>query len=87
MSLPAGTGVWVVNTVRSRAAAMPVASDSPECISCAGELNRGERGVALVEVDHAGLETERGQRAHAAGAEQDVLGEADVLVGLVQPAR
>ncbi len=34
MSLPAGTGVWVVNTVRSRAATSPTASSSPECSSC-----------------------------------------------------
>ena len=47
------------------------------------ELHRRERGVALVEMDHPGLDPERGERAHAAGAEQHVLGQADVLVGLV----
>ena len=50
-----------------------------------GELDRRQHRVALVQVNHAGLEPERGQRPHAAGPEQHVLGHADVLVGLVQP--
>src|SRR3712207_9006367 len=50
------------------------------------ELERGERGVALVEVDQAGLDAQRLERAHAAGAEQRVLREAHVGIRRVQAA-
>ena len=49
------------------------------------ELERGERGVALVEVYDARLDPERAQRADAADAEQDVLREPRFGVGDVQP--
>ena len=55
------------------------------------ELERDERRVALVEVHDPGLDPDRLERAHAADAEQHVLGEAGVLVADVQargdPAR
>jgi hypothetical protein len=60
-------------------------------VLAAGELERDERGVALVEVHDARLDPHRLQRAHAADAEQHVLGQARVLVADVQargdPAR
>ena len=49
------------------------------------ELERGEGGVALVEVQHAGLDPERAERAHRAEAEQPVLAEARERVPLVEP--
>ena len=52
-----------------------------------GELERGERGVALVHVDDGRLDPELAQRTHPADAEQPVLREADRAVALVQPAR
>ena len=50
-------------------------------------LERHERGVALVEVQDAGLDAERGERAGAADAEQDVLGEPRVGLADVQARR
>ena len=49
-----------------------------------GELNRRQRGVALVEMDHAGLDAERPQGPDPTHAEQHVLGQAGVAVGLVE---
>ena len=48
------------------------------------ELDRDERRVALVEVHDAGLDPERAQRAHAADAEQHVLGQPRVRVADVE---
>ena len=63
----------------------------PRVLEVAGavgrELDRRERRVALVQVDHARIDPERPQRAHAADPEQRVLGEPDVPVAFVQPAR
>ena len=50
----------------------------------AGQLQRGEGGVALVEVHHRRVDAHRPQRAHAAHAEQQVLGEAQVARAGVQ---
>ena len=84
MSLPAGTGVWVVNTVRWRARASACSSESP--LPSRAQLERRERRVPLVEVDHARLVAERAQRADPADAEQRVLGEPCVGVTVIQPA-
>ncbi len=51
----------------------------------AGELEAGERGVALVEVHDAGLDAERVQRPHAADAEQRVLPQPHLGVADVEP--
>ena len=51
------------------------------------ELERGERAVSLVEVQHAGRDAQRGKRAHAADAEQQLLADADALVAAVEPRR
>ena len=50
----------------------------------ARELERGERGVALVEVQVPRVDSDRRERAHAADAEQEVLREAHVGVGDVE---
>ena len=53
----------------------------------AHELERGERAVALVQVQDAGRDAQRRQRAHAADAEQQLLPDADALVAAVEPRR
>ena len=53
----------------------------------ARELERRERGVALVHVDHAGVDAEPAEQPHPADAEQDVLGEPGRLVADVQARR
>ncbi len=47
-------------------------------------LERDERRVALVEMQDAGVDAHRVERAHAADAEQDVLGEAGVGIADVE---
>ena len=51
----------------------------------AGDLQPGQRRMALVEVDDAGLHAERVQHAHAADAEQRVLPQPDLGVADVKP--
>ncbi len=53
----------------------------------ADELERGERAVALVEMEHAGRDAERRQGADAADAEQQLLPDADAVVAAVEPRR
>ena len=60
---------------RERRRELPRPMQRPGAASC----ERRQRGVALVEVDHAGLDPERAQRPDAADAEQHVLREPDVL--------
>ena len=50
----------------------------------AGELERCQRRVAFVEVDHGRFDAQGAQRAHAADAQQDVLRKPRALVGDVQ---
>jgi hypothetical protein len=50
----------------------------------ARELQRGQRSVAFVEVHDAWLDAHRAQRAHAADAQQRVLGQAQVAPAGVQ---
>ena len=51
------------------------------------QLERRQRGMPLVEVQHAGLDPERAERAHGAEAEQAVLAEAGERVPLVEASR
>ena len=51
------------------------------------QLEGGERGVPLVEVEDAGLDPERLEDAHGADAEQAVLAEARERVALVEAGR
>ena len=46
-------------------------------------LERRQRGVALVQVDHVGLDAERPQQAHAADSQQRILRQAHLTVALV----
>ena len=50
----------------------------------ADALEAEEAGVALVRVEHVGLEAEGAQGAHAADAEHDLLAQAVVLVAAVE---
>ena len=52
-----------------------------------GELERGERGVPLVEVEDAGLDPERVEHADGADPEQAVLAEPRERVALVEARR
>ena len=86
VSLPAGTGVWVVNTVRWRTASNASSTDAPvRSRSARASSRQGHRRVALVEVHDPGLDAERVQRAHAPDAEQRVLAQAHAGVADVQP--
>ena len=51
----------------------------------ADQLERGERAVPFVEVDDAGRDAQRVERAHAADAEQQLLADADAIVAAVEP--
>ncbi len=51
----------------------------------ADDLERGEGAVSLVEVQHARRDAERGERAHAADAEQQFLPDADPVVAAIEP--
>ena len=66
VSFPAGTGVCVVKTVWARARPSASASGPPILRAC--QLERGQGGMALVEMQDAGLVAHRPQRANAADA-------------------
>ena len=53
----------------------------------ADELERGEGAVSLVEVQDAGCDAERRERADAADAEEQLLPDADPVVAAVEPRR
>ena len=91
--MPAGTGVWVVNTVPARTAASAsfdgqAAARRPACASAPAPR---KPGVALVHVEDLGLRVARSTRAErpdrpdAADAEQDLLLDPVVLVAAVEP--
>ena len=83
--MPAGTGVCVVNTVRPRA--FDRLASGRARWRTPGQLERRQRGVALVEVDDDRLTAHRPQRPDPADAEQRVLGQARLGVAVVQAAR
>ena len=74
-SFPAATGVWVVNTTRARTSVERALERLATPERLARELERGEGGVTLVQVVERGPDAERGERAHAADAEERVLHE------------
>ena len=86
--MPAGTGVWVVNTVEARETSSAVSKSSPAALAdgqLADPLEAEEAGVALVGVEHlgrrgAGEPGVGAQRPDAADAEQQLLAQA-VLAG------
>ena len=77
--MPAGTGVWVVNTVPARTASSAVVEvEALVGGELADALEAEEAGVALVGVEHlgrrvAGDPAVRADRADAADAEQQLL--------------
>ena len=58
----------------------PVVDDAP-----ADALEAEEAGVALVGVEHLGVDAERVERPHAADAEEDLLAQAVLGVAAVEP--
>ena len=78
-SIPAATGVWVVNTVLDRTTASAVSKSNPESvISSRMRSSSEEPGVALVHVEHLGRGQpfnggERADRPHPANAGQNLL--------------
>ena len=86
--MPAGTGVWVVNTPPARTASTASAKLSEAArrrrSELADALERQEAGVALVGVEHLGFEAEGAQDAHAADAEDDLLAQAVLGVAAVE---
>ena len=83
-SLPAETGVWMVNTLSRRTSAHACASDRPLCDVLARALGEEERGVALVQVPDRRLEAERPDGAHAADAQHELLVEPHLAAADVQ---
>ena len=76
VSLPAGTGVWVVKTVvpLHRRERLGQAVAHPHAL--AGPLEGEEGHVALVHVPDRGVDPERAQGAHAADPVHDLLAQA-----------
>ena len=83
-SLPAETGVWMVNTLFARTVAQAVVERPAGGHVLAGALGEQERRVALVEVPDRRREAERPDRAHAADAEHELLVEAHLAAANVQ---
>ena len=83
--MPAGTGVWVVNTLPARTAStasskrQAVVGDQP-----ADPLEAEEPGVALVGVEDLRVDAERVERPHPTDAEQDLLAEPMLDVAAVE---
>ena len=91
-SMPAGTGVWVVNTVLARTTVSAVSKSRPAAGGhvLADPLDPEEPGVALVHVEDLGRRQpldlgERTDRAHTADPGQDLLFDAVLLVAAVEP--
>ncbi len=88
-SIPAGTGVWVVNTVLDRTTVSAVSKSRPGVDEFADPLGAEEPGVALVHVEHLGRgqpfdRGERADRPHAADPGEDLLLHAMFLVTAVE---
>ena len=93
-SMPAGTGVCVVNTVDARpiSSAVSMSSRGPASSTVSSRIRSmpEEAGVALVGVEHLGLRCAGDPRvlaqgAHAADAEQQLLPQPVLAVAAVQP--
>ena len=90
-SMPAGTGVWVVNTVPARTASRASSKVEPVVLGqLADPLEAEEAGVALVGVEHlgrgcAGEPAVGAQRADAADAEQHLLQQPVLAAAAVEP--
>ena len=87
-SWPAGTGVCVVKTTCERHAADRLVDvDALGLHAPPDQLEHRERAVPLVQMHDAGRDAQRGERAHAADAEQQFLADADAVVAAVEPRR
>ena len=86
--MPAGTGVWVVNTVAARTVSMAVSRVEPLLLDQqADPLDAEEPGVALVGVEHLRVGADGGERLQAADAEQDLLAQPVLAVAAVEAVR
>ena len=88
--MPAGTGVWVVNTVLDAHHGQRGVEVQPGVDQLADPLDAEEAGVALVHVEHLGRGQaldlgERADRPHPADAGQDLLLDPVFLVAAVEP--
>ncbi len=78
--------MWVVKTTCADTRRSASQASTPSTVhALPHELERRERAVALVEVQHTGGDAQGGQRADAADAEQQLLPDADAIVAAVQP--
>ena len=83
-SLPAETGVWIVNTLLRLTVCPGVVDGGAAGDLLARPLGEEERGVALVEVPDRGRDAQRPQRAHAADAQHQLLVEAHLAAADVE---
>ena len=86
-SCPAGTGVCVVNIVVWRISSSASSNDRALLDQIADPLQHDEAGVAFVQVEDAGVDAERLQRADAADAEDDLLLDARLAIAAVEARR
>ena len=82
--MPAGTGVWVVNTPPPRTASIAAANDSPAATCSRTRSSPRNPAWPSLVWNTVGLEAERAQGADAADAEHDLLAQAVVLVAAVE---
>ena len=84
--MPAGTGVWVVKMQRGPHRLDGLAVGEARVLhELADPLQPEEPGVALVGVEHLGVDAERVERAHAADAEEDLLTQPVLGLAAVEP--
>ena len=86
-SCPAGTGVCVVKIVVSADLVERVVERRPRSIRSRMRCSTTNAGVSFVEVEHAGVDAERLERAHAADAEDDLLLDARFAIAAVEARR
>ena len=85
-SCPAATGVWVVKTeVRAITSRAVFTSRLYFSINCANRSDIGESAMPFIHVADSRLDAHAGQGAHAADAENDLLGQSDARFAVVQP--
>ena len=83
-SIPAGTGVWVVNTPPARTASTAASNVQPASDQLADAFEAEEPGMALVAVEHLRVDPEGAQGPDAADAEDDLLAQPVVRVAAVE---
>ncbi len=83
-SLPAETGVWMVNTDRARTCSRASSNGHAGRDQLARPLHEQERRVALVEVPRGGSDAQRPQRPDAADAQHQLLVQPHLAAAHVQ---